>query len=97
MTSEKKRIKQVERRQQEVFYRDYQFQNDEQFELLNMELEKRRDKYTILTNDQKKNYQNTKLLKSIDDKMSNANHRRNENIQKLEKRFSLRREYEKLK
>jgi len=97
VTSEKKRIKQVERRQQEVFYRDYQFQNDEQFELLNMELEKRRDKYTILTNDQKKNYQNTKLLKSIDDKMSNANHRRNENIQKLEKRFSLRREYEKLK
>jgi len=63
-----------------------------------MELEKRREKYSIFANSaNNKNSQNVKLLKSIDDKLSNADRRRNENIERMEHRFSLRREFQKLK
>ena len=97
--SEKKRLKKVERIN---IQRDplAGVTGEEYYECLNQELEKRRGKYSILwagASGESKQQQNMKLMKQIDERIEKASKRRSQNFQKMERQFTLRREYEKLK
>ena len=100
VAKEKKRVKQIERRNQNLQNDSW---TDDPYIQLKEELEKRRSKYTILTKKEhlaseiEPYFQDTKLLKKIDFRLRNASNRRNQNVVKLEWQFELRRENERLK